>query len=61
MGVVAQPGAGIGGVRGDLFGMEQRRGIGKTGAMRPITAIILAVLLVLILGASAVQLFLATR
>ncbi len=41
--------------------MEPCGFIGQTGGMRPITAIVLAVLLVLILGAAAIQLVLASR
>lgn len=41
--------------------MYRLASVRQTGAMRPGTTIILAFLLVMILGAGAIQLFLATR
>ena len=43
------------------LGLGRFGAVGKTGEMRPITAIVLAVLLVLILGAAALQLVLISR
>lgn len=41
--------------------MERGATVRQTGRMRPITAVVLAILLVMILGAAAIQLVLATR